>query len=498
MARYLLGFDVGSSSVKASLINADSGALMSAATSPATEMAIITSQPGWAEQHPDTWWENLKEATRRVMRDSGVQKKEVVALGIAYQMHGLVAVDKDFNVLRNAIIWCDSRAVTIGEDGLRKLGEEYCREHLLNSPGNFTASKLKWVKELEPHVYSRIHKFLLPGDYIALKLTGEATTTAPGLSEGVMWDFKQRAHASRLFGELGIDQKFIPDIVPTFGTQGKLTSIAAEELGLAPGTPLCYRAGDQPNNAFSLNVLNPGEVAANAGTSGVVYAVVDKLIGDKASRVNTFLHVNDSREQSRLGVLLCVNGTGSMNSWLRRTLHGQRITYEAMNRLAAEAPAGSSGLTVLPFGNGAERMLDNRVLGASVSGLDLTRHQLPHLCRAVQEGIVFALGYGFEILRELQITPRVIRAGKANMFQSEVFCETFAHVTGAVLELYNIDGAQGAARGAGVGIGTYADPDQAFKNLTCIGTYTPKGNSPNAVDEAYQRWKNELHRQLES
>jgi len=498
MARYLLGFDVGSSSVKASLIDADSGVLMSAATAPATEMAITAPQPGWAEQHPDTWWENLKEATRMVMRGSGVQKKEVAALGIAYQMHGLVVVDKDLNVLRNAIIWCDSRAVTIGEDVLKKLGGDYCREHLLNSPGNFTASKLKWVKEFEPLVYSRIHKFLLPGDYIALKLTGEATTTPTGLSEGVMWDFKQRSPAGRLFSELGIDSKFIPDIVPMFGVQGSLTATAAEALGLAAGTPLCYRAGDQPNNAFSLNVLHPGEVAANAGTSGVVYAVFDKLVSDKASRVNTFLHVNDSREQSRLGMLLCVNGTGSMNSWLRRTLTDLYITYEAMNQLAAEAPAGSSGLTVLPFGNGAERMLDNRVLGASVSGLDLTRHHLPHLCRAVQEGIVFALGYGFEILRELRIAPRVIRAGRANMFQSEVFCETFACVTGAALELYNTDGAQGAARGAGVGVGMYADPGQAFKNLHCIATYTPEGNSQNAVSEAYQRWKNELHRQLES
>lgn len=496
MKQHLLGIDVGSSSVKACLLELPGGKTVASATVPAEEMEIRSPFPGWAEQDPRTWWQCVTEATRKVLHDSGAQPSSVIAIGISYQMHGLVIVDKNLEPLRPAIIWCDSRAVAVGEQAAGDLGK-YVPDHLLNSPGNFTASKLKWVKEHEPDTFRKVYKAMLPGDYVAMKMTGVVSTTASGLSEGILWDFKSGAVAGPLLSYLDISDDLLPEIVPTFGIQGKLTAAAAKELGLSTGTPLCYRAGDQPNNAFSLQALQPGDVAATAGTSGVIYAVTDQRIADPRSRVNTFLHVNHDQSRQRLGVLLCVNGSGIMNSWLRKNFLGNSLTYDEMNRLAAEVPAGADGLTVLPFGNGAERMLGNRDLGASFHGLNLVRHQPAHLCRAIQEGIVFALGYGFELLHQLGIRPQVIRAGRANLFQSEVFCRTFAEVTGTPLELCNVDGAQGAARAAGLGVGRYVSEAEAFESVQRIARYEPGAHEQTAVAAAYERWKSVLVKQLE-
>ncbi|MBX2966367.1 MAG: carbohydrate kinase [Cyclobacteriaceae bacterium] len=496
MSRYLLGIDLGSSSVKASLIEAESGMLKASASYPEIEMEIASPQHGWAEQNPETWWKNAVQAVNTALKSAGAKADEVLAIGIAYQMHGLVVVDKNHKVLRPSIIWCDSRAVAIGEDAYNQLGELYCMDRLLNSPGNFTASKLKWVKDNEPHIYKEIYKVMLPGDYLAMRLTGDICTTISGLSEGIMWDYQKAAIPERLFNYYGLDQQLTANVVPTFSRQGELTQEAATQLGLKAGIPVAYRAGDQPNNAFSLNTLNPGEIASTAGTSGVIYGIVDEPVADTLSRVNTFVHVNHTAGNPRYGVLLCVNGTGIMNSWLRKLLTVEGIlSYEKLNSLAAQAPVGADQLYILPFGNGAERVLQNENIGASFHGLDLNRHHVSHVCRAAQEGIVFALGYGFEIMNNLGIKSNIIRAGYANMFLSDLFCKTFVNTTGARLELYNTDGAQGAARGAGVGIGFYGNYTEAFTSLACIKSYEPD-TEQHAVQDVFGKWKNKLNQQL--
>lgn len=497
MAEYFLGYDLGSSSVKVSLVEAETGSVAASATSPEEEMEIVSQKEGWAEQDPNNWWQNIVKATHKVLSASDVKSESILAIGIAYQMHGLVIVDKNYEVLRPSIIWCDSRAVEIGDHAYKELGETYCLNTLLNSPGNFTLSKLKWVKNNEPDIYSKIHKVMLPGDYIAMRMTGEIATTNSGLSEGVMWDYQRETLAEKLFSYYGIETELIARQVPTFSDQGKLTASAAEALKLKAGTPITYRSGDQPNNAFSLNTLHPGEIAATAGTSGVIYGIVNKPASDKFSRVNTFVHVNHTKEIQRLGMLLCVNGTGSLNRWLKSILqltHGN-IGYEQMNNLAAQSPVGADNLSILPFGNGAERMLHNANLGASFHGLNFNRHKPQHVCRAVQEGIVFALGYGFEMLNKLGIESTAIRAGNANMFLSDVFCETFANVTGSELQLYNSDGSQGAARGAGVGVKYYTNINEAFKNLTCIKSYEYNREIQYTYLDAYERWKKILSQQ---
>jgi xylulokinase len=491
---YLLGYDIGSSSIKASLIEAQTGKVIASATSPQTELEISAPQPGWAEQHPQVWWDNIKSATGAIKAKAGVNLQDVQAIGLSYQMHGLVIVDKNRKVLRPSIIWCDSRAVSIGDQAFSAIGKEICLKHLLNSPGNFTASKLKWVKEHEPQLYDQIHKAMLPGDYIAMVMGGEIKTTPSGLSEGILWDFLGQKPAAIVLDHYGINPGLLPETVPTFSVQGELTSQAAAELGLKPGTKISYRAGDQPNNAFSLNVLNPGELAATAGTSGVVYGVGNKPNYDSKSRVNTFVHVNHTAADPRYGILLCLNGTGILNRWLKTNLAG--LSYEQMNQLAATVPVGSKGLAILPYGNGAERTLENRNIGALVSGLEFNTHDRSHMLRAAQEGIVFALNYGLEIMREMGITITTVKAGDANMFLSPLFGEAFATVTGARVELYNTDGSQGAARGAGVGAGIYPNYQAAFAGLKTIRTIEPNQALAAAYRNAYEKWLAVLKQQL--
>jgi xylulokinase len=422
---------------------------------------------------------------------------DVEAIGISYQMHGLVAVDKNKEVLRPSIIWCDSRAVSVGEKAAVGIGEENCLKSLLNLPGNFTASKLKWVMENEPDIYSRIDKVMLPGDYIAMKMTGEIKTTPSGLSEGIMWDFQKHGLADMLLDYYGINSEMIGEVVPTFSVQGELTKEAAEVLGLKAGTKISYRAGDQPNNALSLNVLNPGEIAATAGTSGVVYGISDSGDYDSKSRVNTFVHVNYSAEQPRYGVLLCLNGTGILNSWLKHNATGT-IDYDEMNELAGKVEVGCDGLVVLPYGNGAERTLENKNIGASIHGLNFNTHSRAHLLRAAQEGIVFALNYGLGIMRQAGVEAQKVRAGHANMFLSPLFGETFATVTQSVVELYNTDGSQGAARGAGIGASIYKSQEDAFAGLKPVKTIEPNEKLASVYEKAYDRWEVILKQQLEA
>lgn len=495
MSGFLLGLDIGSSSVKATLLNIDSGKAVSSATSPATELPIEAAKPGWAEQHPDLWWEHVCKAVGDIRKQSPDQLKSLRGIGIAYQMHGLVMVDSALKPLRPAIIWCDSRAVKLGEAAANVIGVEKALSRFGNSPGNFTAAKLAWVKENEPTVYERTKYLLLPGDYIALKLSGVAHSTPGGLSEGVLWDFSQQGPAYDVCKALGISEELIPPLVPNLGFQGEVSAEASRELGIPAGTPITYRAGDQPNNALALNVLNPGEVAANAGTSGVVYGVSGSLGVDRSSRVNNFLHVSSTSDALRVGMLLCVNGAGSLYRWLRHTWGGD-IDYPQMNSLAAGAPIGARGLSFLPYGNGAERSLNNAQLGGQLLGLELNMHERGDLFRAAQEGIVFALKYGVEIMREMGLTPTTIRAGDANLFRSEVFCTAFTSTLNTPLELFQTDGAEGAARGAGLGAKIFT-PHDAFSGLSRKALLEPDAKLVAAHLEAYERWKMRLMRALQ-
>lgn len=481
-----LGIDIGSSSVKVSLLDIETGACVATSTNPAQEMPIEARQTGWAEQDPEMWWGYVCEGILRIGTEHSL--REVVSIGITYQMHGLVCLDRTGQPLRKSIIWCDSRAVDLGAEALEALGRDFCLSHTLNSPGNFTASKLAWVKRHEPELFARIDKFLLPGDYIAYRLSGHVSTSVSGLSEQILWDFREERRADFVADYYGIPHGMIPASGSSIGVQCETDAATERLLGIPAGTPISYRAGDQPNNAFSLNVLEAGEIAATGGTSGVVYGVTDTPKADPQSRVNTFVHVNHTAEHPRYGILLCINGTGILNSWLRRHVVQQRLDYEEMNRLAASVPAGSEGVVVLPFGNGAERVLGNRTTGAAILGLDLNRHTTAHVLRAAQEGIACSFRYGIDIMRGLGLQPDVIRAGAANLFLSPLFRQTLATLAGARIELFNTDGALGAARGAALGAGYYRTREEAFASLRRVEIVEPVATDREALEAAYQAW----------
>lgn len=491
----LLGLDIGSSSVKASLVEAETGIIAATAQSPDCELRILAPQPGWAEQDPDTWWHHVVESMR-ILKTKAGDLSGVKAIGISYQMHGLVAVDKEGKPVRHSIIWCDSRSTEYGQAAFNGLGPAFCMDHLLNNPGNFTAAKLAWVKENEPGVYSQIDKIMLPGDYIAMKLTGETVTTKTGLSEGILWDFAEDRPSSELIRHFGFSQELFPRLVPGFGLQGTVTRHASRLTGIPAGTPVSYRAGDQPNNALSLNVLEPGELATTAGTSGVIYGILDQVNHDPLSRVNVFAHVNHGLPDTRLGVLLCVNGTGILYSWIKKLLDGTGLGYDALNRIAFDVEPGSDGLIVYPFGNGVERIHQNRPFGGQILNLDLNRHSRSHLVRAAQEGIVYALNYGFEAMKEMGVRTETVRAGYANLFLSRVFRQIFSDVTGTSIELFDTDGATGAARGAGIGAGIYSSPHEAFNSLKVMETVKPDPERQKIYRELYLVWKNKMLQEL--
>ncbi|MDR0953838.1 MAG: carbohydrate kinase [Rikenellaceae bacterium] len=491
-----LGIDIGSSSVKAAVLDTETGECIAAHTSPPTELPIDAPHPGWAEQAPDMWWEHVSICLGEIFRSGKVQAKEIAAIGITYQMHGLVALDADGKPLRPSIIWCDSRAVCIGEKALQEIGPDKCLNQLLNSPGNFTASKLAWVKANEPGVFSEVKTFMLPGDYILYKLSGEKSTTESGLSEQILWDFSQNGYADLVGDYYGIPKEWVPPVLPNIGIQAETDAETERIFGIKKGTPISFRAGDQPNNAFSLNVMEPGEIAATGGTSGVVYGVTDQRKADPQSRVNTFLHVNHSAADPRYGVLLCINGTGILNAWMKR-LAAVDFTYDQVNELSASAPAGSDGVVMLPFGNGAERMLCNSYTGATMAQVDLNRHTKAHVLRATQEGIAFAFRYGMDIMKSIGVNTSLIRAGKANLFLSPLFRETLATIADAKIELYNTDGSLGAARGAALGAGIYKNREEAFASLKKLEEINPNPAIKSALDEAYEGWKHELKKQLE-
>ena len=491
---YLLGFDIGSSSIKAALLDGDNNKTVAVVTSPSDhELTMSAPQQGWAEQNPDTWWDHICIATKSLLEKTKISPSDIKAIGIAYQMHGLVMVDKHHQAIRPSIIWCDSRAVSIGEETFERLGSSYCLGHLLNSPGNFTASKLRWVLEKEPELFAKTSQFMLPGDYLAMKMTGEIKSTISGLSEGTLWDFKENKVADQLLAHLGISESLVPNLTPTFGFQGALTGDAAKLMGLTEGIAITYRAGDQPNNALSLGVIEDGEVAATGGTSGVVYGVKNQPIADKAARINSFAHVNYTHKTPMTGALLCINAAGILYRWVR-LLIGEKLSYSEMEVMAAKATVGSDGAVVLPFGNGAERMLGNRDLGASIEGLQLNRHTKNDIIRASLEGIAFSFIYGMQVLEELGIPIQKMRVGSDNLFQSKIFSSTISNLMGTQIELVANTGAVGAARGAGFGLGHFSSLKEAVSSDKVIKSYTP--SSTLGYGEAYEKWKNTLNKKI--
>lgn len=494
IAMYFLGIDLGSSSIKLAVLDGHSGKALANTTVPEKEMQMHAPKAGWAEQDPELWWNYICDGIKK-LRSDGVAIARIQAIGISYQMHGLVLTDKNLKVLRPSIIWCDSRAAPIGSQIYTEKGASFFQERVLQSPGNFTASKLKWVQKNEPELFKKVAYMMLPGDYIAAKFSGVAQTSKSGLSEAALWNFKKQSLATEVLEAMELPKDVIPEIVANFGIQAQIDSTLAEELGLSKEVKITYRAGDQPNNALSLNVTQPGEIATTAGTSAVIYSVTDQDASDTENRVNTFLHVNHTEKQKRNGVLLCINGSGILYQWLRKILsteQNQLISYDQLNKLASQVTPGSDGLLFYPFGNGVERIFNNKKSSSGIENLNFNRHETAHVVRAACEGIVFAMNYGFEVMQTIGAGGSRVKATHANLFLSPVFRDIFVNTTQTSLELYNTNGAEGAARGAAFGFGHYSSLNEANQSLELMGTQEPDPRLTQAYKAYYQNWKNNI------
>lgn len=434
-----LGIDVGTSSVKVSIVGED-GVILASATAPASsERAINSPNPNWAEQNPEDWWEDAQQAILNLPLEARLQ---VEAIGIAYQMHGLVLVDSQFQPVRPSIIWCDGRNIQESQILAESLGLDALENRLLNKPGTLTLAKLAWVAEHEPETLAKAHTFGLPGDFIAYKLTGEWSTTKSGYSEMVGWDFGASIPFEEGFRKAGWKLP-LPEARPNLEEGAPIQKVIAEKLGLPPSARVTYRAGDQPNNAFGLGVLQQGETAISAGTSGVLYGIGDSSPGLHEG-INRFLHVN-----SQIGVLMCLNGVGSALAFARRTWF-QNQSYEALSELASQANPENCPY-FFPFGNGAERILSERAF-SGFTELDFNRHNLPELARSVFEGIAFAYRLGSEKMEKAGCLSKVVNGTESGLLKSSFFAQLLANELQVELILSEGDGSTAAARGAALGI----------------------------------------------
>ena len=483
-----IGLDIGTSFVKVALTEINSGKAIDLISYPEKEQDIISIKNGWAEQDPNVWWQNSCEAIRLLINRNNINPVNIKGVGVSYQMHGLVMVDSSGKCLRNSIIWCDDRAVDIGKKAYYDLGNQFCVENLLNSPANFTASKLKWIKDNESELFSKIYKIMLPGDYIAYKLSGKINTTKSGLSEGIFWDYKKDKISTELLNYYGIKESIFPEIVPSFGYQCCVDEKGANDTGLTPNTPINYRAGDQPNNALSLNVLTPGQIAATAGTSGVIYAVSSNILTSESERINNFIHVSND-DNLIIGKLLCINGAGIQYSKLKNDLNIE--SYDEMNEMSNIPPVGSSNLIYLPFGNGSERMLNNKNIGSKLINFDQNVHEDSFVIRSTLEGIAFAFVYGMQILIKDGVKPVNIRAGNDNLFRSNVFGETIATLLNLNIEIYETTGAIGASRAVDLHLGDFDKFGNNIIENDFLKNYYPQKNKFDYLN-AYNLWLKEL------
>ena len=490
----LCGIDVGTSSIKLSVVDASTKKVIHTCSFPETENEIISVSPGFAEQNPEHWWYCVMQVIKMANATKKYNPLDISAIGISYQMHGLVILDKDKQVLRPSIIWCDSRAASIGDLAFEALGKEKLLKDLLNSPGNFTASKLAWVKNNEPQIYEQIKHVILPGDFISYKFTDELTTTISALSEGIFWDFNKNEISKDLLDYYGFDVSFFPEIKQVFENHGQISNTMASELGLSTNLKITYKAGDQPNNALSLGVVEPGEIATTAGTSGVIYGVSSELKYDPNCRVNSFAHVNYTKDLRRIGVLMCINGTGILNRWLKENFFSTN-SYTDLNSYANQSEIGSKDLMCFPYGNGAERIFNNKIIGGSFRNLDFNRHQKNEISRSVQEGIAFSMVYGLELLNSSGIVPQKIKAGYANMYLSSIFSSTIVNASNVSIQLLESDGAYGAALGAGIGSHYYKSVHEGINSIKLLSEILPDQNK-NKTSDFYEKWKSELLKML--
>jgi xylulokinase len=462
----------------------ENGSVVATATSPHT---LQTPKPLWSEQDPREWWQASSAAIRSVLQQSGLDGESVAAVGLTGQMHGLVLLDGQGQVLRPAILWNDQRTQTQCDEIHRRLG----RARFIQITGNvaltgFTAPKILWVQQNEPELYAQAQHVLLPKDFIRYKLTGEFAMDKADGAGTVLFDLKQRTWSAEVLAALGIPAGWMP---PTFeGPQftGVVNSEAAAATGLKAGTPVAAGGGDQAAQAVGVGAVEPGVVALTVGTSGVVFATTPSALVEPEGRLHAFCHAVPGMWHF-MGVML--SAAGSLQ-WYRDTLAPGK-SFDDLLREAGPVPAGSEGLQFLPYLSGERTPHPDPLARAAWVGLTL-RHGRGHMTRALLEGVSFGLKDIFNLIQNagLGAISQVRASGGGT--KGALWRQILASVLEA--ELVTVNTSEGAAFGAallaGVGAGAWASvPAACAVAVKITGSTPPDPAQVSAYRKAYPLYR---------
>ena len=471
---YYLGLDIGTSGTKALLITEDGRHV----ASDTAEYPLSTPRPQWAEQDPEDWWQAVLLTTKSVLRKANIGGEEVAGIGLSGQMHGSVFLDRDNNVLRPALLWCDQRTQAECDWITAQVGHDALVEHISNPVlTGFTAPKIVWLRNHERETYDKVVKVLLPKDYIRFKLTGVHATEVSDASGTALLDVKNRRWSEEVLGAAGIPRTFMPECAESIEITGHVHAEAAALTGLAQGTPVAGGGGDQAAGAVGSGIVETGIVSSTVGTSGVVFAYSDTPATDPHLRVHTFCHAVPGKWHT-MGVVLSAGGS---LRWLRDTFFQPegvvaRTTggdpYALMAEGARHVPPGAEGLIFLPYLTGERTPYPDASARGAFFGITL-RHKRQHFTRAVLEGVAFALNDTFQIFEEIGVPITQVRASGGGA-KSDVWRQIHADVTGHPHETLSVDEgpALGAALLAAVGTGAYPTVAEACHAAIQTGART--------------------------
>jgi xylulokinase len=490
---YLIGIDIGTSGTKVIAIDED-GRL---AASASAEYELLTPRPLWAEQRAEDWWDATCSCLQKITAQ--IPAEEVAGVGLSGQMHGLVMLDAQHQVLRPAILWCDQRTQEQCDYITQAVGKETLVAETCNPVlTGFTAPKIIWARDHEPEVYERARQFLLPKDYVRFKLTGEFATEVSDASGTSLLNVPERNWSRKVLSALQIDPAHLPKVYESFEVSGRISAAGAQATGLKEGTPVVGGGGDQAAGAVGNGIVQSGIISVTTGTSGVVFAFADTPAIDPALRVHTFCHAVPNKWHV-MGVMLSAGGS---LRWYRDTLGApeNRVAklmgvdpYELISREAATVSAGSEGLVFLPYLTGERTPHPDPQARGAWAGLTV-RHTKAHMARAVMEGVAFGLRDSLEILKDMGVSIGNVRASGGGA-RSDVWRQIQADVFNLPLSTINSDQgpALGAALLAGVGAGVYASIEEACSTVVKVVSTTPVQRESAEVYEKYYEVYRDLY-----
>jgi len=492
---YYLGIDVGTTGCKVVLIN-ESGRVVS---KDVIEYPLYTPKPGWSEQDPRDWWRACTKAVKNTVSKARVSKDDIEGIGLTGQMHGLVVIDREGQVIRPAILWNDQRTAKEALLINKRVGIE----ELIKLTGNivhtgFTAPKILWLRSHEPENYKRASKLMLPKDYVGFMMTGDVVTDVNDASGTSLFNVRRRAWCQEILDVLDIPYEILPEVKESPEVRGELRSGVAEELGLKAHIPVVAGAGDQGAAGVGAGIVEEGIISVNIGTSGVVFTNSDEFRYDPEGRLHAFCHAVPGKWHL-MGVMLSAGGS---LKWFRDNLgHLEKVTadlvgtdpYDLLIKEAEKVPPGSEGLIFLPYLAGERTPYADPYARGVFFGLSL-KHSKGHLIRAILEGVAFGLRDSFELMKDLGITAeqvRILGGGSRSRVWRQIVADVFG--TEVVTMVVDEGSSYGAAILAAVGAGGFKKVEDAVSTAVRVNEeekIAPNKNNHYIYNKYYEIYRN--------